>query len=65
MSGHGSSRNTRFKICDRKFIFSRLFDDVTSVIGKNADIGKNNQVTMIFFISILIISISLYMYQVI
>ena len=34
MSGHGSSRNTRFKICDRKCIFNKYLMTSPALLGK-------------------------------
>ena len=55
MSGHGYSRNARFKICDEKCIFHEYLMTSPATLAKNADISKNNRATMIFFISTVII----------
>ena len=47
MSGHSLPE----KCCSKsvnKMYFSRIFDNVFSVIWKNAEIGRNNRVTTIF-----------------
>ena len=49
MSGHGYSRNARFKICDRKCIFHEYLMTSPATLAENADISKNNRATMIFF----------------